>query len=190
MTFRLRWLTIILLPLSSSQQFAYSADGGGDCCAGLFVGRWVALVRLVDGRIDLWNAIDEVLRVGHCLFALLDRRVAFRGGWPLPQEVEVGCQSGEVLVIFESVSEQFQANRADRGFSRSSEVAHEHARPTAPPVQDSSGAWRRPYSQGETIVNSSPTASAVVSVPSGTWHDLDGQRIVRPTQITLAPVPC
>lgn len=60
--------------------------------------------------------------------------------------------------------------------------------PTSVPAQDSSGAWRRTYEHGETIVNSSPNVTATVSVGAGHWHNLDGTNIVGPTQLSVLPV--
>jgi hypothetical protein len=49
--------------------------------------------------------------------------------------------------------------------------------PSAAPVEDASGAYTRRYQRGMTLVNKSSTATAVVTLPSGTWTDLHGHTV-------------
>ncbi|MGW7680962.1 putative glycoside hydrolase [Kribbella sp. NPDC054772] len=57
--------------------------------------------------------------------------------------------------------------------------------PSAAPVLDASGAYTRRYQRGLTLVNPSSTATAVVTLPSGTWTDLHGTRVSG--QLSLPP---
>ncbi|MFD7160656.1 hypothetical protein ACFV9C_39150 [Kribbella sp. NPDC059898] len=57
--------------------------------------------------------------------------------------------------------------------------------PSAAPVQDASGAYTRAYQRGLTLVNPSSTATAVVTLPSGTFTDLHGRTVSG--QLSLAP---
>lgn len=57
--------------------------------------------------------------------------------------------------------------------------------PSAAPVHDASGAYTRSYQRGLTLVNPSSTATAVVSLPSGTWTDLHGATVSG--QLSLPP---
>ncbi|WP_427892350.1 hypothetical protein ACQHIV_05630 [Kribbella sp. GL6] len=58
-------------------------------------------------------------------------------------------------------------------------------RPSASPVADASGAYTRAYQRGLTLVNPSSTATAVVTLPSGTFTDLHGRTVSG--QLSLAP---
>lgn len=49
--------------------------------------------------------------------------------------------------------------------------------PSAAPVLDASGAYTRLYQHGMTLVNRSSTATAVVTLPAGTWTDLHGATV-------------
>ncbi|MER7250783.1 putative glycoside hydrolase [Kribbella sp. NPDC000426] len=49
--------------------------------------------------------------------------------------------------------------------------------PSAAPVLDASGAYTRSYQHGLTLVNRSSTATAVVTLPAGTWTDLHGSTV-------------
>ncbi|WUJ70885.1 putative glycoside hydrolase family 15 protein [Kribbella soli] len=57
--------------------------------------------------------------------------------------------------------------------------------PSAAPVLDASGAYTRLYQHGMTLVNRSSTATAVVTLPAGTWTDLHGATVSG--QLTMPP---
>ncbi|GAA1599162.1 hypothetical protein GCM10009804_64710 [Kribbella hippodromi] len=57
--------------------------------------------------------------------------------------------------------------------------------PSAAPVLDASGAYTRRYQRGMTLVNKSASATAVVTLPAGTFTDLHGNTVSG--QLSLPP---
>lgn len=57
--------------------------------------------------------------------------------------------------------------------------------PSSSAVLDTSGAWKRSYTGGRVLVNPSSTATAIVTLPAGTWTDMHGATYSG--HITLAP---
>lgn len=100
---------------------------------------------------------------------------------------QVDYAIGNYLLTREDCSMLALTGAGDYGsYVERPELFFDIGKPAGDPWRDSSGAWTRSFTGGLVYVNPSSTRTSLVSLPSGTWTDSNGQTYSG--QVSLPPI--